>query len=201
MKNISILDRILLLITVLLAAFQISYGLYSLNPLATWSYTVGFGVLVVASLLLIILGFEGLESQLVVIVSSLIPLSISLGLVAEHLPQFTIPYLVFAILGFAAIAITRYTVEGKTATTVLAVTHGIAGSLITFLPIVLSLQGNVSADYILVGLGGAMIGVGGLLLAFLKAGKPILSQKTILTLLPILLLLMTGTFVYGFMFR
>ena len=201
MKNISILDRILLLITVLLAAYQISYGLYSLNPLATWSYTVGFGVLVVASLLLIILGFEGLESQLVVIVSSLIPLSISLGLVAEHLPQFTIPYLVFAILGFAAIAITRYTVEGKTATTVLAVTHGIAGSLITFLPIVLSLQGTVSADYILVGLGGAMIGVGGLLLAFLKAGKPILSQKTILTLLPILLLLMTGAFVYGFAFR
>ena len=201
MKNISILDRILLLFTVLLAAYQISFGLYSLNPLATWSYTVGFGVLMVASLLLIILGFEGLESQPVVIVSTLIPLSISLGLVAEHLPQFTIPYLVFVILGFAAITITRYTVEGKTATIVLAVTHGIAGSLITFLPIVLSLQGTVSAGYILVGLGGAMIGVGGLLLAFLKAGKPILSQKTILTVFPILLLLMTSAFVYGFTFR
>lgn len=201
MKNISILDRILLLFTVLLAAYQISFCLYSLNPLATWSYTVGFGVLMVASLLLIILGFEGLESQPVVIVSTLIPLSISLGLVAEHLPQFTIPYLIFVILGFAAITITRYTVEGKTATIVLAVTHGIAGSLITFLPIVLSLQGTVSASYILVGLGGAMIGVGGLLLAFLKAGKPILSQKTILTVLPILLLLMTSAFVYGFTFR
>jgi hypothetical protein len=201
MKNISILDRILLLFTVLLAAYQISFGLYSLNPLATWSYTVGFGVLVVASLLLIILGFEGLESQPVVIVSALIPLSISLGLVAEHLPQFTIPYLVFAILGFAAIAITRYTMEGKIATIVLAVIHGIAGSLITFLPIVLYLQGTVSADYILVSLGGAVIGVGGLLLAFLKAGKPILSQKTILTVLSILLLLMTSAFVYGFTFR
>ena len=201
MKKITVLDRILLLFTVLLAAYQISFGLYSLNPLATLSYTMGFGVLVVASLLLIILGFEGLESQPVVIVSTLIPLSISLGLVAEHLPQFTIPYLVFAILGFAAIAITRYTVEGKTATIVLAVTHGIAGSLITFLPIVLSLQGTVSADYILVGLGGAMIGVGGLLLAFLKAGKPILSQKTILTVFPILLMLMTSAFVYGFTFK
>ncbi len=201
MKNISILDRILLLFTVLLAAYQISFGLYSLNLLATWSYTVGFGVLVVASLLLIILGFEGLESQPVVIVSTLIPLSISLGLVAEYLPQYTIPYLIFAIIGFAAIAITRYTVEGKTATIVLAVTHGIAGSLITFLPIVLSLQGKVTAGYFLVGLGGALIGVGGLLLAFLKAGKPILSQKTILTVLPILLLLMTGAFVYGFTFR
>ncbi len=200
MKKISVLDRILLLITGLLAAYQISFGLNGLNTLSTWSYTVGFGVLLVAGLLLIILGFEGLESQIVVIVSTLIPLSISLGLVAEHLPQFTTPYLIFAILGFAAIAITRYTAEGKTATIILALTHGIAGSLITFLPIILSIQGKVSGGYFLVGVAGALIGVGGLLLAFLKAGKPILSQKMILTVLPALLLLMTAAFVYGFSF-
>ena len=201
MKKISILDRILLLITVLLAAYQISYCLDNLNFIPTWSYTIGFGVLLVAGLLLIILGFEGLESQLIVIVSSLIPLSISTGLVAEHLPQFTNLYLVFVILGFAAIAFTRYSAEGKTATIVLAVTHGVAGLLITFLPIVLSILGTVSWGYFLVGLGGALIGVGGLLLAFLKAGKPILSQKMILTVLPALLLLMTAAFVYGFSFR
>ena len=200
MKKITVPDRILLLITGLLAAYQISFGLYEINPLATWSYTIGFGVLLVAGLLLIILGFEGLESQVVVIVSSLIPLSISLGLVAEHLPQFTIPYLVFALLGFAAIAITRYTAEGKTATIILAITHGIAGSLITFLPVILSIQGIVPGGYSLVGVAGALIGVGGLLLAFLKAGKPILSQKMILTVLPALLLLMTAAFVYGFSF-
>ncbi len=201
MKKISVLDRILLLLTGLLAAYQISFGINELNPLPTWSYTVGFGVLLVAGLLLIILGFEGLENQAVVIVSTLIPLSISLGLVAEHLPQYKYPYLVFAVLGFAAIAITRYAAENKTATIVLAVTHGIAGSLITFLPMSLSIQGKVPAGYFLVGVAGALIGVGGLLLAFLKAGKPILSQKTILTVLPILLLLMTGAFVYGFTFR
>ena len=201
MKKISVLDRILLLITGLLAAYQISLGLNGLNTLSTWSYTVGFGVLLVAGLLLIIMGFEGLESQIVVIVSTLIPLSISLGLVAEHLPQFTTPYVIFALLGFAAIAITRYTSEGKTATIILAVTHGIAGSLITFLPIFLSIQGKVSGGYFLVGVAGALIGVGGLLLAFLKAGKPILSQKMILTVLPALLLLMTAAFVYGFSFR
>jgi len=201
MKQISVLDRSLLLITGLLAAYQISFGLNDLNTLSTWSYTVGFGVLLVAGLLLIILGFEGLENQIVVIVSTLIPLSISLGLVAEHLPQFTTPYLIFAILGFAAIAITRYTAEGKTATIILALTHGIAGSLITFLPIILSIQGKVSGGYFLVGIAGALIGVGGLLLAFLKAGKPILSQKMILTVLPALLLLMTSAFVYGFSFR
>ncbi|RLE00685.1 MAG: hypothetical protein DRJ13_08110 [Bacteroidetes bacterium] len=201
MKKISVLDRILLLITGLLAAYQISFGLNDLNTLSTWSYTVGFGVLLVAGLLLIILGFEGLENQIVVIVSALIPLSISLGLVAEHLPQFTIPYLIFAVLGFAAIAFTRYTAEGKIATIILALTHGIAGSLITFLPITLSIQGKVPGGYFWVGVAGALIGVGGLLLTFLKAGKPILSQKMILTVLPALLLLMTSAFVYGLSFR
>jgi len=201
MKKISVQDRILLLFTGLMAAYQISFGLNGLNPLSTWSYTVGFGVLLVAGLLLIILGFEGLESQVVVIVSTLIPLSISLGLVAEHLPQYTFPYLVFAVLGFAAIAITRYAAESKTATIVLAVTHGIAGSLITFLPMILSIQGKVPAGYSLVGVAGALIGIGGLLLAFLKAGKPILSQKMILTVLPLLLLLMTTAFVFGFSFN
>lgn len=201
MKKISVLDRVLLLCSGILAAYQISFGLNELNPLSTWSYTVGFGVLLVAGLLLIILGFEGLESQVVVIVSTLIPLSISLGLVAEHLPQYTVPYLVFAVLGFALIAITRYTTESKTATFVLAGTHGIAGSLITFLPIILSIQGKAPAGYFLVGVAGALIGIGGLLLAFLKAGKPILSQKLILTVLPLLLLLMTTAFVFGFSFN
>lgn len=201
MRQISVLDRILLLFTVLLAAYQISYNLNDLHFLATWSYTAGFGVLLVAGLLLIILGFEGLESQIVVIVSTLIPLCISMGLIAELLPRFTIPYLVFGILGFAAIAITRYAVEDKKATIVLAIVHGVAGSLITFLPVILSIQGKTSPGYFFVGAGGALIGAGGLLLAFLKAGKPILSQKTILKILPVLLLLMTGAFVYGFTFR
>ena len=201
MKKISILDRILLLITVLLAAYQISYSLDNLNFIPTWSYTIGFGVLLVAGLLLIILGFEGLESQLVVIVSSLIPLSISTGLVAEHLPQFTNIYLIFFIIGFGAIAITRYTTEGKVATIVLAVTHGIAGLIITILPIVLSILGKVSWGYFLVGIGGALIGVGGLLLAFLKAGKPILPRNTILTVLPGLLLVMTMLYLAGFSLR
>jgi len=201
MKKISILDRLFLLVTVLLAAYQISFGLNNINILATWSYTAGFGVLLVAGLLLIILGFEGLESQIVVIVSTLIPLSISLGLIAEHLPKYSIPYLVFTIIGFAVIAITRYTSEDKTATIILAVTHGIAGSLITFLPIVLSIQGKVSPGYFLVGLGGALIGVGGLLLAFLKTGKPILSRQTILSVLPGLLLVMTALYLAGFSLR
>ena len=201
MKKISILDRILLLATGLLAAYQVAAGIDGLEPLTIWFYTISFGTLLVAGLLLIILGFEGLESQAVIIVSALIPLSLSLGLVSEHLVEYTIPYLIFCGVGFIAIAITRFSVTGKIATIILAIIHGIAGLIIFLLPISLSIQGAMPAGFALVGLGGAVIGLGGLLLAFLKAGKPILSQKTILTLLPGLLFLMTAAFVCGFSFR
>ncbi len=200
MKKISVLDRILLLITGLLAAYQISFGLNGLNSLSTWSYTVGFGVLLVAGLLLIIMGFEGLNNQSVVIVSALIPLSLSLGLISEHASRFTWVYSIFAIAGLIAIGITRYTSTGKFAALILSLVHGISGLIIVFLPILLSIQGLKPAGYSFVGIGGALIGTGGLLLAFLKVGRPLLSERLILTVLPMLLLLMTAAFVYGFSF-
>jgi len=201
MKKISVLERVLLLGTGLLAAIQITVGLEKMSSLATWSYTIGFGTLLVAGLLLIILGFEVLQSQIVVIVSTLIPLSISLGLITEHLTRFAIPYLIFCIIGILLITVSRFSSRRKAATVILAIVHGIAGLIITVLPITLSIQGAVPFGYALVGLGGALIGIGGLLLAFLKAGKPILPQQTILSVLPYILLLMTAAFVGGFSFR
>ncbi|MBP7964268.1 MAG: hypothetical protein KBG20_18020 [Caldilineaceae bacterium] len=198
MKKMSILDRILLLLTGLLAAYQIVVGIDQAVTLAVGAYTIAFGVLLIAGLLLIIMGFEVLDSPLVVIVSTIIPLSLSLGLVSDYLPGFTTLYLVFVVVGFLAVVVTRYTNAGKIATMVLATVHGIAGLLIFLLPIILALRGEMAGGFALVGVGGALIGVGGLLLAFLKAGKPILPQKTILTVLPGLLLLMTGAFVAGF---
>ena len=201
MKRISILDRILLLATGLLAAYQIAVGMDGMELMAIWFYTVSFGTLLIAGLLLIILGFEGLESQMVIIVSTLIPLGLSLGLISEHLVGYTIPYLIFCVVGFTAIAITRFSITDRITTIVLVVVHGISGLVIFLLPIFLSIQGAMPAGFALVGLGGAVIGLGGLLLAFLKAGKPILSQKTIFTLLPSLLFLMTAAFVSGLSFR
>ncbi|MGB2964655.1 MAG: hypothetical protein WBB69_11790 [Anaerolineales bacterium] len=201
MKKISILDRILLLAAGLLAAYQIAAGMNNMEPQTIWFYTIGFGTLLIAGLMLIILGFEGLESQTVVIVSTLIPLCLSLGLISEHLSMFVLPYLIFCLVGFTAIVITRYSTSGKIATIILAVVHGIAGLIIFLLPIILSVQGAFPVGYSLVGVGGALIGLGGLLLAFLKTGKPILSEETIFRILPMLLLLMTAAFVCGLSFR
>jgi hypothetical protein len=197
--KISILDRLLLLITGLMAAWQIAVGIDHLSTLPIVAYTAGFGVLLVAGLLLLILGFEVLDSPIVVIVSTIIPLSLSLGLIWDHLPAFRIPYLFFVLLGFLAIVVTRLVpIKNKLPVIVLALVHGIAGMTIFLLPIILAFSGRIAPCFALVGLGGALIGVGGLLLSFLKTGRPILSRNTILKVLPGLLLLMTAAFVFGF---
>ena len=197
--KISILDRILLLVTGLLAVYQIAFVIDDFSTLPLITYTIAFGVLLVAGLLIIILGFEVLDSPLVVIVSTIIPLTLSLGLVWQHLASFRVLYLVFVIIGFLAIVITRsFPMASKLPTIVLAFVHGVAGLTIFLLPIILSMQGQTNPLFSLVGIGGALIGVGGLLLSFLKVGKPILSRETILKVLPGLLLLMTLCFVIGF---
>ncbi len=131
MKKISVIDRILFLITGLLASYQIVDGIADAGTFAITTYTIGFGVLLVASLLIIILGFDILDSPLVVTVSTIIPLSLSLGLVSEYLPKWQTPYLIFAILGFLTIVITRYKSTGKLATILpVATVHGVAGMII-----------------------------------------------------------------------
>jgi len=197
--KMSPLDRVLLLLTGLLAAYQVAVGINGLGAVPITAYTIGFGVLLVSGLLLIILGFEVLDSPIVVIVSTVIPLAISLGLVWEHLASFRTSYLVFTIVGFLAVTLTRsLPLKGKLPTIVLAVIHGVAGMIIFLLPSILAAQGATRPGFALVGLGGALIGLGGLLLSFLKAGKPILPRTTILRILPALLLLMTAAFVAGF---
>lgn len=197
----SILNRVLLLLTGLLAAWQIAIGIDQLSTLPIVAYTVGFGVLLVAALLLVILGLDALDSPLVVIASTIIPLSLSLGLVWDHLPATRSFYLVFTVMGFLAIVITRsFTIKTRLPVILLAVVHGVAGLIIFLLPIIEAIRCASQPAFALVGVGGALIGAAGLLLSFLKAGKPILSRNSILKILPGLLLVMTAAFVAGFRF-
>ncbi len=197
--KITILDRLLLLATVMLAGWQIAVGINNMSTLPIIAYTIGFGVLLVANLLLIILGLEALDSPVVVIIATIIPLSLSLGLVWEHLAIYRGLYLVFTMLGFLAVVVTRsFPLKDRLPVLVLAVVHGVAGMIIFLLPVFLAFSGRTSPYFSLVGLGGALIGIGGLLLSFLKAGTPILSRQIILKILPGLFFLTTAAFVIGF---
>ncbi len=192
-------DRVLLLLTGILAAYQVSSGIDGFDTVPIIAYTIGFGVLLVAGILLIIWGFEVLDSPAVVIISTIIPLSLAMGLVWQNLASLRTPYLILTIGGSLAVTLTRsIPTLGKIPTIVLAVIHGIAGMTIFLLPIIFSLQGKIPPLFSLVGVGGALIGIGGLALSFLKAGKPILPKETVLKILPVILFLMTLCFVIGF---
>ena len=192
------LDRILLLVTALLASYQVVRGIDGLSSMAIACYTIAFGVIVIASLLMMILGFEVLDSPLVIIASTLIPQSLALGLVAQFLRPILIPYGIFTVLGFLAVVATRLTSPKLLAVITLAIGHGVAGLTIFFLPIVLAFQDIAPGGFTWVGIGGMLIGLGGLLLSFLKAGRPLLSRERILAVFPGLLLLTTAAFVAGF---
>ena len=195
------LDRVLLLVTGLLAAYQVVVGIDGFSTLPMVAYTIAFGVLLVAGLLLIILGFDVLDSPIVVIASTIIPLALSLGMVWQHLPSLRGAYLVFVLLGFLAVVVTRtIPLCSPLPTVVLALIHGVAGVIIFLLPLLLVQQGAMKPVFALVSAGGALIGIAGLLLSFLKTGRPILAQKTILRILPGLLLVTTACFVVGFRF-
>lgn len=197
--KIAIWDRILLLLTGLLAAYQIAIGIEGFSTLPMIAYSTAFGVLLVAGLLLLILGFEVLDSPIVVMVSTIIPLSLATGLVWQHLSYYRIAYLIFAVVGLLAIVITRaLPIKNRLPLFVLVIVHGIAGLTIFLLPIILVFSDLAPSGFLLISLGGALIGLGGLLLALLKAGNPLLSREAIFGVLPVLLLLMTAAFVAGF---
>jgi len=197
--KITITDRILLLLTGLLAAYQIAIGIDGYSTLPVIAYSTAFGVLLVAGLLLLILGFEVLDSPIVVIVSTIIPLSLAIGLISQYLTNYRVMYLIFAIIGFFAIVITRaFPIRNNFPLFILVIVHGVAGLIIFSLPIILVFSGLARSGFLLISVGGALISLGGLLLALLKAGKPLLSREIIFRVLPGLLLLMTAAFVAGF---
>ncbi|MFC2064477.1 hypothetical protein ACFLXB_05230 [Chloroflexota bacterium] len=197
-RKITILDRILLLVAGLLAAYQVGFGIDSHTLLPQICYTIAFGVVMVASLLIIILGFEILDSPLVVVGSTIIPLFISLGLVAQFFPLWLTYYSVFVVLSFLSIIAARL-LDGKRSKVIsVIIGHGISGLIIFLSPLILSLSSKTPALFSFVGIGGALIGVTGTLLAFLRLGKPILTGNKILAILPCILLIMMISFIVGF---
>ena len=187
-----------MLLTALLSSYQVVQGVEGLTTMAVACYTVAFGILILASLLMIILGFEVLDDPLVVIAATLTPTSLALGLVSQFLREILVPYGIFIVLGVLAIIYTRLRDEEKLGVIILTVVHGVSGLTIFLLPIMLVLLGLAPAGFAWVGLGGMIIGLGGMQLSFLKIGKPLLSRHKILAAFPGLLLLATASFVAGF---
>jgi len=193
------LDGLILLLTGLTAIYGLFYffkryqkekGLYDLY------YMLGFGVLLVSGLLLIFFGWGILASPYVLTVATLIPLGISMGLMNQFQPEYKKAFSWFALVGLLAIAITS--IGGMSLKKfAVPIFHGIAGLIIFLLPFFTK---DAKKGFWLVGIGGALIGIGGIALAFLVSGSQLLffSQEFVLMILAPLLFLMTLAFTFGF---
>ena len=200
------LDNLFLLLTGLLAAYLSWYFWKRYGPtkaLHNIYYLMGFAVLLISGLLLIflgygILGFGGTAfSPYILPVASLIPLGISMGLAEEYFPKWKTYFKWFAAIGFLAIAITS--IGGMDLKKIaVPVFHGVAGLVIFLGPFYAK---GAPKGFFWVGIGGALIGIGGIALAFLSVGKPLLGIFTldfVSAILAPLLFLMAGAFTIGF---
>ncbi len=204
-------DQFILLLTGLVAAYLgwRFFNRYSKEKaLHDMYYMMGFFVLLVSGLLLIFLGYGILGmggttlSPFILPVASLIPLGISLGVANQFYPSWKKAFAWFALIGFLAIAVTSIGNMGFKKFAV-PIFHGVAGFVIFLGPIFAEKAGKAPKGFFWVGIGGALIGIGGLALASLTiAGKPlfgIFTQSLVFTILAPLLLLMTLAFAGGFM--
>jgi hypothetical protein len=194
------IDNLFLLVTGLLAAYLCwyFYRRYNLNKaLHNLYYLMGFAVLLVSGLLLILLGLDILTSPYVLTVASLIPLGISMGVAEEYYPTWKKAFKWFAVIGFLSIAVTS--IGGLETLKKIAVPlfHGVAGFVIFLGPFFAK---GAPEGFFWVGIGGLLIGLGGIALAFLSVGRQLLffSPAFVAIILTPLLFLMTGAFALGF---
>jgi hypothetical protein len=194
------INNLFLLLSGLVAAYLCWYfwKRYNLHKaLHNVYYLMGFAVLLVSGLLLIFLGLDILASPYVLTVASLIPLGISIGLVEEYFPSWKKAFKWFVTLGFLAIAITS--IGGMDTLKKIAVPlfHGVAGLVIFVGPFIAK---GTPKGFFWVGIGGLLIGLGGIALAFISAGSQLLffSPDFVMTILTPLLFLMSSAFALGF---
>lgn len=194
------LDNLFLLLTGLLAAYLCWYfwQRYNLHKaLHNLYYLMGFAVLLISGLLLIFFGLGLLASPYVLTVASLIPLGISMGLAEEYFPSWKTYFKWFAAIGFVAIAITSIAGIEIGRKISVPLFHGVAGLVIFLGPF---LAKDAPKGFFWVGIGGVLIGLGGIALAFISMGAQLLffSPAFVMMILTPLLFLMTGAFTIGF---
>ena len=207
MNHPNVLDIILLLATGLGAVYLIwrFWKRWSWEKAAyAWYHIMGFAVLFVSGVLLIFMGYDILGTPFVLTVASLIPLGISMGIAEQYYPLWKKPFKWFATIGFLAIALSSFLGWELVRKISVPLFHGVAGLVIFLGPFFVNKYKQAkraAKGFEWVGVGGALIGIGGIALAFLTVGKPLLGIFTadlVFNILSAILFLMTAAFAWGF---
>ena len=199
-----ILDYVFLLLTGLTALYLVWYFIKLPDceegkcP-CRYYFVVAFLVMLVAGLILIFAGWSALATPFVSVVAGLIPFGIATGLVARHYSGAHMGYLGLMLVGVVLIAIAKFGGFADFAKVIYPIFHGIAGLTIVIVPILAVKAGEASGKYIFVAVGGALMGLGGMALAFLSVGKQLLffSGDVVMAILAPLLFLTTFSFLLG----
>lgn len=198
--NLFNLNNLFLLLTGLIAIYLLwrFYNHWSKSKaLYDVYYILGFLVLLVSGLLLIFLGFGILGTPLVLTVASLIPLGISMGITEQYYPSWKKAFKWFALIGILAIAVASIGNLAGLRKIAVPLFHGVAGLVIFLGPFFAK---DAPKGFWWVGIGGVLIGLGGIALAFISVGKQLLffSPPFVMMILAPLLFLMTAAFAVGF---
>jgi len=200
----TILDYIFLLLTGLLSAYLVWKLTRKTNCKESscpyhYYFAVAFLVMLVAGLILIFAGWDALATDFVSVVAGVIPFSLATGLVARYYPSAHKPYLGLMVLGLLSIAVVKFGGFDDLSRVIYPIFHGIAGLTIFFIPIMVIRTKRAPGGFIYFSIGGALIGLGGMALAFLSAGKQLLffSGDVVIAILAPLLFLTTLGFAMG----
>ena len=197
MHKISVSDRVIFLLTAIAAGTKIVTGMEHHSIISTFYYTVAFGVLVLASIMLLLFGFTLLENPFMPIVSTLIPMMLSLGLVQDYIPAMVKSYTLLMGLLYLISIYARFKATPRTASLILAVVHAISGLLLVIMPHILYFWYGLPARILFVSIGGLVIGVQGTLLAVQKLDIVKIDLNRLLSFFPGMLLISTVGFITG----
>jgi len=191
------LNRIILLAVALVAGYEIVSGIEGLGTIPIAYYTVSYGIFLLSAILMVLIGVDIIEHDIAALAASLLPLGFSMGMVGEFMLEYHLLYSSLISLLYAGLTIQKLRKKDKTALVFQILLHGISGLVLFNLPIVLLIQGDVNPNFLGVSVGTGLVAIGGMALAFLKSGKPILTKDQIYTIFPGVLLMAVVAFSIG----
>jgi hypothetical protein len=192
----AILNRIILLLVAILAGIQIVVGIEHYVMLAIGYLTFSFGIFLISALLMLLMGVDIIEHDSAALAAATLPLGFSLGLVVEFFPEFHTIFLGLILLLFALLIVKKIQHKSSQALLLQVLLHGLSGLVLFILPIVLFLEAEVGSAFLWISVGTGLVATGGLALALLKSGRPVLTKDQIYLIFPAVLLLAVCAF-YG----
>ena len=163
-------------------------------------WSISFLVLFVAGALIILIDFTILNEPLIRIVAVLIPACLAIGLIYAVWQEknYWWYYGIYILVFLVILVLVEYVpgFENFRSYSIMAL-HVPSGLILVLVPAYTAYTNQTEYTSLFYSAGGLAISIGGILLAFLKLGSPILDQNQIFAVLPTLLLIVGVLFVLG----